>query len=300
VYAGDSGPTAAQDAAGAADAASAVTSDGATRPLAPRATPCAELDLPEVSAPLEAVGSLALTGSRLYLGRQDGLYAFERQGACATGRLAAFETDETRRPVLGLAPGVDDSVLVARPDGLVLIGANGQRLADYCSASTITSLSTRDTGDGIAVLGTQSLVMLSFDAQSCSTSPLDPPDPAYAILAATADPGRSTFVVGLQRAPAAPPTLTRISTVQDASGPCSISGLAPASSTIAVLDPACGAVRFIDVEANTEPFRLAIPAPLMGRAVATVPESQGTETMLAAVNPVDAKPSLWVISTRLP
>jgi hypothetical protein len=253
-----------------------------------------------VSAPLEAVGSLALTSSRLYLGRQDGLYAFERQGACATERVAAFETDETRHPVLGLAPGVGDSVLVARPDGLVLIGADGRRIAG-CSSETVTSLSTRDTGDGIAVLGTQSLVRLSFDAPTCSTSPLDLSEPPYAILAAIADPGSETFVVGLQSAPAALPTLTRIPTLaQEATGPCSISGLAPASSNVAVLDPACSAVRFIDVEANTEPFRLAIPSPLVGRAVATVPESQGSETMLTAVNPVDAKPSLWVISTHLP
>jgi hypothetical protein len=298
VYAGDSGPTATLDAAGAADASPAVTSDGATRPLAPRATLCAELDLPEVSAPLEAVGSLALTASRLYLGRQDGLYAFERQGACATERLAAFETDETRHPVLGLAPGVEDSVLVARADGLFLIDADGRRLGD-CGSKTVTSLSTRDSGDGVAVVGTQSLVMLSFDAQGCSASPLPSPPSAHAFLAVTAD--SSTFVVGRQRASAAPPSLTRVPPVaQDATGPCSITGLAPARSSIAVLDPACSAVRFIDLEANAEPIRLAIPAPLIGRAVATVPESQGTQTVLGAVHQVDAKPSLWVLSMSLP
>jgi hypothetical protein len=65
-----------------------------------------------------------------------------------------------------------------------------------------------------------------------------------------------------------------------------------------VLDPACSAVRFMSVETNAEPFRFDIPAPFVGRAVATVPESQ--ETVLGTVDPTDAKPSLWVLSRPAP
>jgi hypothetical protein len=239
--------------------------------------------------------AVALTETRVYLGRKDGLYAFRRQGGCAAERLLAFETDETRSPVLALGAGTSDSVLVARPDGLVLIDANGQKLAD-CASGIVNGLSTSvGSGKGVAVMGSRSLRELSFDAQSCSSVPLALPGAADLILGATIDPASSTFVVGLERTRGALPALSRIpTTAEDATGPCSITGLAPASSNVAVLDPACAALRFINVESNDEPFLLTLPSSIIGRAVATVPG--GTEILLGVVSPTGGTPSLWVIS----